>query len=162
MADQTMTTAGAERVGDAERELAARLVADATGDGLLHFDEMDERLSRVFAARTTGELAAITADLPATWLRQRARSALARDRRTEAVRGFGQHLRTYLLVMSGLVAIWAVVGLTAGAWYPWPIWPALGWGLGVFSHARAAYGGGVQPGRGWGCHSHPRRPVAES
>jgi hypothetical protein len=32
-----------------------------------------------------------------------------------------------------LVLIWAVTG----AAYFWPIWPILGWGIGVLSHAAA-------------------------
>ena len=39
-----------------------------------------------------------------------------------------------------LTSIWLVVGLTAAAWYPWPLWPALGWGIGVTAHLRAARG----------------------
>ncbi len=147
------------RIGDAERESVARLVAEATGEGLLQFDEMDERLSRVFAARTAGELAAVTNDLPETWLRERRRTAQGARTASAARRGFVQHLRWYLVVMAGLVAVWATVGVTAGAWYPWPIWPALGWGCGVFSHGRAAYGGAARAGRGWGCHGSARRTV---
>lgn len=37
-----------------------------------------------------------------------------------------------------LVAIWLAVGVTAGSWYPWPVWPALGWGIGVVGHVRTA------------------------
>lgn len=148
-----------QRIGDADRESVARLVAEATGEGLLQFDEMDERLSRAFAARTAGELAEVTADLPGTWLQQRRRAAQHGRTTAEARRGFGAHLRWYLVVMAGLIAVWATVGLFAGAWYPWPVWPALGWGLGVFSHGRAAYAGAATAGRGWGCHGHGRRAV---
>ena len=155
------------RVGDADRESVARLIADATGEGLLHFDEMDERLSRALAARTQADLDAVTADLPESWLRQRKRATERTRSAAEARRGFAMHLRSYLLVMAGLVAVWAAVGLTAHAWYPWPVWPALGWGFGVFSHARAAYGD-RGPDRhagwasGWGCHRQARRPASSS
>jgi hypothetical protein len=37
-----------------------------------------------------------------------------------------------------LVGIWLAVGLAGGAWYPWPVWPALGWGLAVAGHVKAA------------------------
>lgn len=33
------------------------------------------------------------------------------------------------------VGIWLTVAVTAGAWYFWPIWPILGGGIGVISHA---------------------------
>ena len=36
-------------------------------------------------------------------------------------------VRTYLAVMALLWLIW----LVTGANYPWPIWPMLGWGIGV-------------------------------
>lgn len=151
-----------QRIGDADRESAAQLVADATGDGLLQFDEMDERLSRVFAARTAGELAEVGADLPENWLQERRRAAQRGRTAAAARRGFGAQLRWYLLVMAGLIAVWATVGLIAGAWYPWPVWPALGWGLGVFSHGRAAYAGVTPAGRslGWGWACPQARPGA--
>lgn len=44
--------------------------------------------------------------------------------RAERVR---KHVLSYVLVMLFLVAIWAVTG----AGYFWPIWPILGWGLGL-------------------------------
>jgi hypothetical protein len=44
--------------------------------------------------------------------------------------GFRPHLRAYVLVISLLVVVWA----TSGAGYPWPIWPALGWGIGLVAH----------------------------
>ncbi len=34
-----------------------------------------------------------------------------------------------------VLAVWLTVGLTAGAWYFWPIWPILGAGIGVIGHA---------------------------
>ena len=34
-----------------------------------------------------------------------------------------------------VLTVWLAVGLTAGAWYFWPIWPILGAGIGVISHA---------------------------
>jgi hypothetical protein len=51
-------------------------------------------------------------------------------------RGFRHHLRTYVLVNLLLVAIWAVTG----ADYFWPIWPILGWGIGIGFHAWGIYG----------------------
>ena len=41
--------------------------------------------------------------------------------------GPADHLRAYLVVMVALVAIWALTG----AGYFWPVWPALGWGIGL-------------------------------
>ena len=42
--------------------------------------------------------------------------------------------------MALLLAIWALTG----AGYFWPVWPALGWGIGILMHASEA---GVGPRR---------------
>lgn len=52
------------RVSDAEREHAAEVLRRAAGDGRITFEELDERLTAAYAARTYGELAAVTEDLP--------------------------------------------------------------------------------------------------
>lgn len=52
------------RVSDAEREQAAEIVRAALADGRLRLDELDERLTQVYAAVTYGDLEAVTADLP--------------------------------------------------------------------------------------------------
>lgn len=40
-------------------------------------------------------------------------------------------LMAYVAVMVLLVLIWLLVGVNGGGWYPWPVWPALGWGIGL-------------------------------
>jgi hypothetical protein len=54
-------------------------------------------------------------------------------------RDFRTHLTAYVLVNFLLISIWLVVGITAGAWFPWPVFPLLGWGIGLAFHARAVY-----------------------
>jgi hypothetical protein len=51
------------RATDHDRDAAAALVQDAHGDGRLDLDELDERISRIYASKTKQELAVITADL---------------------------------------------------------------------------------------------------
>jgi hypothetical protein len=41
----------------------------------------------------------------------------------------------YVAMVVIVLTVWLAVGLTAGAWYFWPIWPILGAGIGVISHA---------------------------
>ena len=53
------------RASDADREETVRLLRDHALAGRLTVDELDERSERAFAARTTGELAALMEDLPA-------------------------------------------------------------------------------------------------
>ncbi len=53
--------------------------------------------------------------------------------------GFRMHLRSYLIVNAGLWLIWAVSTFTfhpirANFFFPWPIFPMLGWGIGLASH----------------------------
>ena len=45
------------------------------------------------------------------------------------------HLGAYLAMVVIVLTVWLAVGLTAGAWYFWPIWPILGAGIGLASHA---------------------------
>jgi hypothetical protein len=53
------------RASDADRERALAALREHTAAGRLTLDEFAERASTVYGARTLGELAATTADLPA-------------------------------------------------------------------------------------------------
>ena len=52
------------RVSDSDRERAADVLREAAGHGRLTMDELDERLELTYAAKTYGDLAAVTRDLP--------------------------------------------------------------------------------------------------
>lgn len=115
--------------------------------------ELEERVERALAARTFGDLDALMADLPSLSApaatpapvapirdrrqrRREIREERRRRRHGSARKGFGAHAASYVLVMSVLVVIWA---LTAGEHgYFWPVWPMLGWGIGLASHGLAA------------------------
>ena len=58
-------------------------------------------------------------------------------RRKVGEKSFQAHATSYLLVMALLVTIWL---LTTPGGYFWPIWPALGWGIGLASHGLATRG----------------------
>ena len=61
------TVAGEElRASHADRDQVVELLRVAAGDGRLSAEELDDRLERALTARTYAELAALTADLPAT------------------------------------------------------------------------------------------------
>lgn len=129
------------RVGDADRQRTASLLADGAAAGVLTLDELDERLARTWGAGTGAELAAVEADLPPALRVERARRESALQARGLARAGLPHHLMSYAVVMALLVTIWLAVGLSGGGWYPWPVWPALGWGIGVIGHVRAARAG---------------------
>ena len=50
-------------------------------------------------------------------------------------RVFQVHSSMFVVVNVFLIAVWAAAGMG----YFWPIWPILGWGLGVGLHAMATY-----------------------
>jgi len=52
------------RASDADREQVAARLGDACAEGRITVEELSHRLEATFAARTLGELAALTADLP--------------------------------------------------------------------------------------------------
>ena len=53
------------RVSDAERDAALRLLGEHAAVGRLTLDELEDRSGRALAAKTRGELAVLTSDLPA-------------------------------------------------------------------------------------------------
>ena len=52
------------RVSDAERDETLRILGEHASAGRLTLDELEERSSRALAAKTRGELATLTGDLP--------------------------------------------------------------------------------------------------
>jgi Domain of unknown function (DUF1707)/Cell wall-active antibiotics response 4TMS YvqF len=53
------------RVSDAERDVTLRTLGDHAAVGRLTLDELEERSGQALAAKTRGELATLTSDLPA-------------------------------------------------------------------------------------------------
>ncbi|MPZ96669.1 MAG: DUF1707 domain-containing protein [Propionibacteriales bacterium] len=123
---RTRSASPTERVGDADRERAASRLSDAYARGYLDDRELETRLAAAMSAQTQADLASLGRDLP----REQPTRRSGRGARI----GLQAHLASYVGVMALLVAIWLSVGLTAGSWYPWPVWPALGMGVGVVRH----------------------------
>ena len=113
------------RIGDAERGRVVDQLADHHAAGRLTLEEFEDRMASAWAARTGNDLDVLLRDLP-TQPRPSGTPAAATRLRLDPQVG------TYLAVMALLWLIW----LVAGAGYPWPIWPMLGWGIGVIGHHR--------------------------
>jgi hypothetical protein len=63
--DDSALSADRLRASHEDRDRVIELLRVAAGDGRLTPDELDERVEVAFSARTYGELAALTSDLPA-------------------------------------------------------------------------------------------------
>ena len=117
----TRIRSDAVRPSDAERDEIVSQLRQHHADGRLDVEELEKRVARAYVTTTRRHLVEMTRDLP------RPRGA----RRTGlAETAYREHLRSYVAVMALLVVIWALTGMG----YFWPIWPMLGWGIGVFSH----------------------------
>ena len=68
----------------------------------------------------------------------------AAEKRVNEVLGFRTHLMTFLIVNAMLFLIWLIIALTAhgDAWFPWFLFPLVGWGIGIAFHAYGVYGSG--------------------
>jgi hypothetical protein len=129
------------RAADADRERVVEALRQHHVDGRLDAEELNQRIDRAYAAKTFGELDEVTTDLPSIQPPARAgapvRPRPADPGRARAKAAFQRHLFTYLWVNGLLVVIWA---LTNFGGYFWPIWPMLGWGIGLGAHAFSVYG----------------------
>ena len=83
------------RVSDAERDVTLRTLGDHAAVGRLTLDELEERSGRALAAKTRGELAALTSDLPAGGAQASGSPALTRDARAK------RPVRWMVSIMSG-------------------------------------------------------------
>jgi hypothetical protein len=63
--DKDVSPADRLRASHEDRDRVIELLRVAAGDGRLTAEELDERVESAFSARTYGELAALTSDLPA-------------------------------------------------------------------------------------------------
>ncbi|MFD6953077.1 hypothetical protein A6A08_00475 [Nocardiopsis sp. TSRI0078] len=123
------------RTSDAERDRVAQLLQEHFAQGRLDHEEFTDRLGRVYKARTAGELATVTGDLP--------------ERDLADVRGAGARQEEFavappislrdpaLMVPWALYAgvnllcfvIWLILFLTTDYDYPWFLWVMGPWGI---------------------------------
>ncbi|OBG78122.1 MULTISPECIES: DUF1707 domain-containing protein [unclassified Mycobacterium] len=132
MTTQLDTTA--TLAGNRDRERTADLLGQALAQGYLQLDDYDQRLQAIYQTHTAHELRQLLGDLPLDRIRRhdpRRRAA----RIAAARRGVRAHLAAYLAMVVIVLTVWAAVALTTDATYFWPIWPILGAGIGLVSHA---------------------------
>lgn len=123
------------RAADADRAAVATQLGDQMSAGRLTVAEYDERLARAYAARTYGELEALTADLP-----QPAPQPVAA--RTAHVPGHGASAcgwsggpsreaawRNWAVVAVIVLTVWTATAIgSTDLPYFWPIWVIGPWG----------------------------------
>lgn len=120
---------------DADRAAVATRLDAALADGRLTPAEYEDRSARALAARTYGELDALTADLPRPTRAPAQRSAVTQAAYSGAWHGaWGSDLRaawtSWATTGVIVVGIWLVTVLaTGGLLYPWPIWVVGPWGV---------------------------------
>jgi hypothetical protein len=135
------------RAGDADRERVASILRDAHVEGRLDADELDARLDATYRAKTFGELAGITADLPAPRARSRPPgSEPAVPSSSLPARGGDSGMRaawaTWATAVSINVVIWMIVSITSAELvYFWPMWVAGPWGAVLLVTSLARSGG---------------------
>jgi len=119
------------RAADADRDAVADRLRGAHADGRLTVEEFHERLDSAFAARTLGDLAALTADLPADRGRLVRTGDEAEVDRPDVPHRGGLRAAWGTWATATLVttAIWFASGLSDQDWSSfWPVWVAGPWG----------------------------------
>ncbi|WP_369257340.1 DUF1707 SHOCT-like domain-containing protein [Geodermatophilus amargosae] len=125
---------------DTDRTAVVTRLDESLADGRLTLAEYEDRSARAHAARTYGELAELTADLPLPARREAAGQEPARSNAACAVYGgawhgaWGPDLRGawtgWATTAVIVVGIWLVSMLATGdLQYPWPVWVIGPWGV---------------------------------
>ena len=99
------TRRGDLRASDDERESAVEALRAHYADGRLTRDELEQRVSLAYRARSRGALSALLADLPLAPGRRAARRFYRFQREV-----LPYHLGAYVSVNGALSAIWAATG----------------------------------------------------
>jgi hypothetical protein len=118
-----MTRRSTLRASDDDRERAADRLRRAAGEGRLLAEELEERLERVFSARTYGQLSAQVSDLPAP-----------RERHGASLSPWMRAGLAVALVMGVLIAVAVATLLIAAIACIWMAWIIFSWT--VFGRAR--------------------------
>jgi hypothetical protein len=110
-----------QRAADSDREATAERLREAAGDGRLDHDELEERLEAAYSARTYGELARLTDDLP-----ERAPDGVRERAAVWRSEEFRARLATFIIANVVCVSVWFLTGAEGDFW---PKWVLLGTGI---------------------------------
>jgi hypothetical protein len=124
---------GRLRAADADRERVAATIQAAGGEGRLTLDEVEDRLTAVYAARFTDELGELTADLPRSAPAWRGRPGWPLTR--EALRRHPA-LRVHLAVVVAIAVLLTIRWAVSGVAFFWPAMPMFWLLISLVAHAR--------------------------
>jgi len=135
------------RAGDDDREVVAAALGEHMAAGRLTLSEYEDRLARAYAARTFGELAELTADLPALARATPSSPAPAPAAAVPApivpapvgpwvAHGHAQHSWRAWLTTSVIVLVVYLAGSLGDGDldYFWPMWVIGPWGAALLAH----------------------------
>jgi len=148
------------RAADTDRAAVATALGEHMSAGRLTVAEYDERVARAYAARTFGDLAELTADLPSAAPPRTASAQVPAPRSASAAMcgpGLRRHhgrggrnaswqswLGTSLIV----VTIWLATSISSGTLiYFWPIWVIGPWGAMLLAGRLTGSNGGPRDDR---------------
>ncbi len=129
------------RVGDAERDKTASQLSEHFAAGRLDHDEFAERSDRALRARTRRDLDVLLSDLPALPITPQPSSSapapavVSPEQLSERAEWRRSTLSTWAVFAVFFVVLWAATG----GGYFWPVFPILGWGIGVAVSGIQAY-----------------------
>jgi hypothetical protein len=152
------------RASDADRAAVATVLGSHMSAGRLTVAEYDERLTRAYAARTYGELAELTTDLPAApsaaaqrpadatgaWpavptapAQQVARHGVPACGSWGGAAGLRAAWLSWASTAAIVLTVWLVSMLASGDWvYPWPVWVIGPWGAVLLAQSATGRGHG--------------------
>ncbi len=126
------------RASDQDREHVAERLRNATAEGRLLAEELEQRLEVAFSARTYGELDSVVADIP--------RRPVDRRRQGSVRTWVAPALAVVIAVAVVLALMIAVVFVVTGVLAVWMFWVVIGWWF--FGRGRHRHRHRVRGGRG--------------
>lgn len=128
------------RASDQDREHVAERLRNATAEGRLLAEELEERLATALRARTYGELDSLVSDIPS--------GRVARRPSGNMRTWVAPALALVIAIAVVFALIVAVVFIVTGVLAVWMLWAAIGWWFFGRGHQRRRHGHDVRGGRG--------------